>query len=296
VTFPTFSPVSDDRRRPCLAAMATVGLGIFLETAAPMRAQEGIGLNRVVERLSSEQPAIGTFTRSPDPDLHFAVIDAQYGDFDLEGVRRTMAGMRVGDNPPAVAPIVRIPYAARDAPQEVVNQLLNTGVMGVMFPDIETPDQARSAVASMRFENAIPPEPSGRREPSSGNAPSYWDLNEDSYRRGADVWPLNPSGQLVAILQIESQRGIDRLDEILGVPGVGAIFLGPTDLANAIGAEGPNAPQVEVLVQQVLSACLAAGIPCGYPIVATSPEAAARETARRLAEGFTVLAIMTVSR
>ena len=78
--------------------------------------------------------------------------------------------------------------------------------------------------------------------------------------------------------------------------GVGAIFLGPTDLANAIGAEGPNAPQVEVLVQQVLGACLAAGVPCGYPIVAASPEAAARETARRLAEGFTVLAVMTVSR
>lgn len=296
MTFPTFSPRSDDLRRPCLAAMATIGLGIFLDTAAPIRAQEVIGLNRVVERLASEQPAIGTFTRSPDPDLHFAVIDAQYGDFDLEGVRRTMAGMRVGDNPPAVAPIVRIPYAARDAPQEVVNQLLNTGVMGVMFPDIETSDQARLAVASMRFRNAIPPEPSGLRESDSGNAPTYWGLNDDSYRRGADVWPLNPSGQLVAMLQIESPGGIDRLDEILRVPGVGAIFLGPTDLANAIGAEGPNAPQVEVLVQQVLGACLAAGVPCGYPIVAASPEASARETARRLAEGFTVLAVMTVSR
>ena len=172
MTFPTFSPRSDDLRRPCLAAMATIGLGIFLETTAPIRAQEGIGLNRVVERLASEQPAIGTFTRSPDPDLHFAVIDAQYGDFDLEGVRRTMAGMRVGDTPPAVAPIVRIPYAARDAPQEVVNQLLNIGVMGVMFPDIETWAQAMAAVGSMRVAQAA----------------------------GAGVWPLDPAGPLVAML------------------------------------------------------------------------------------------------
>ena len=65
------------------------------------------------------------------------------------------------------------------------------------------------------------------------------------YVARADVWPLDPSAGLVAMIQIESARGIANLDEILDVPGIGAIFLGPTDLAKSMDEEGPNAPRVE---------------------------------------------------
>ena len=74
------------------------------------------------------------------------------------------------------------------------------------------------------------------------------------------------------------------------------IFLGPTDLAKSADEDGPNAPRVEALVQEVLRGCLAANIPCGYPIVAPTREAAERETTRRLEEGFRVLAVMTTAR
>ena len=74
------------------------------------------------------------------------------------------------------------------------------------------------------------------------------------------------------------------------------VFLGSTDLATSTGEEGPNARRVEALVQQVLEVCVARGVPCGYPIVARSHEDAERETARRLAEGFKVLAVMTITR
>ena len=67
----------------------------------------------------------------------------------------------------------------------------------------------------------------------------------------------------------------------LDVPGIGVIFLGPTDLATSAGEEGPNAPRVEALVQEVLEACLARNVPCGYPIVAPMHEDTERETARR---------------
>ena len=78
--------------------------------------------------------------------------------------------------------------------------------------------------------------------------------------------------------------------------GVGADWLGPTDRPTAAGEEGPNAPGVEALVQEVRKACLARNIPGGYPIVAATREAAERETARRLAQGFKVLAVMTSAR
>ena len=159
---------------------------------------------------------------------------------------------------------MRSAVAVRDAPQDVVRQLLEVGVSGVMFPDIETREQAIASVASIRSHTGL--------------------------------WPADPSGTLVAMLQIETLAGIEHLDEILDVPGVGVIFLGPTDLATSTGADGPNAPSVEALVQDVLRVCLARNVPCGYPIVAPTREDADRQTARRLAEGFKVLAVMTTAR
>ena len=263
------------------------------------RAQEREPLNRVIQRLQQDRPAIGTFTRTAGVDLDFAVIDVQYGEFNIDEVRQALAGMRTGNAAPTVAPIVRIPYDARDAPQAVVTQLLDAGVFGVMFPDIETKEQVMTAVGSMRYAQpggrpgAVPV---GQRGQGAGSAPGYWGLAEDDYRARADVWPLDPAGELVAMIQIESLIGIKNLDEILAVPGIGLIFLGPTDLAKSADEDGPNAPRVEALVQEVLRGCLASNIPCGYPIVAATREAAERETARRLEEGFRVLAVMTTAR
>ncbi len=231
-------------------------------------AQDEAPVNRVIERLQQGLPAIGTFTRSARPDLDFAVIDEQYGDFDIDGVREAVVAIGAGDGAPAITPVVRIPLAMRDTPEAVVRQVLDAGALSVMFPDVETPAQAISAISSMRVGRAA----------------------------GADVWPLDPSGKLVAMIQIETLTGIENLDEILDVPGIGVIFLGPTDLATSAGEDGPNAPRVDALVAQVLEACLERNIPCGYPIVASSPEDAERQTARRLAEGFKVLAVMTTAR
>ena len=253
-------------RRMRLVIFATLILTLEAGWPLSLYAQDEAPANRIIERLRQGHPAIGTFTRTGRPDLDFAVIDAQYGRFDIDAIRQAVVAMRSDTAVPAVAPIVRIPYAARDAPQAVVSQCLAVGVSGLMFPDIETKEQATTAISSMRLG-----------------------------RDRADVWPLDPSGTLFALLQIESLAGIENLDEILDVPGIGAIFLGPTDLAESAGEDGPNAPGVEALVQEVLKVCLARNVPCGYPIVAPTREAAERETQRRLREGFTVLAVMTTA-
>ena len=251
-----------------LTCVAVCTVALAGASAQPLYAQAAAPVNRVIEQLQQGRPAIGTFTRTARPNLDFAVIDEQYGDFDIDGVREAVLAIRAGNGAPAITPIVRIPLAARDAPQAVVQQILDAGVLGVMFPDIETKAQAMAAVSSMRVAQSA----------------------------GADVWPLDPAGTLVAMLQIETLAGIEHLDEILDVPGIGVIFLGPTDLASSAGEDGPNAPRVDALVQQVLEVCLERNIPCGYPIVARTPEDAERETARRLREGFRVLAVMTTAR
>ena len=125
-------------RRTRLAFFSAFIFALEVGWPLPLYAQDDAPANRVIERLQQGRPAIGTFTRTPRPDLDFAVIDAQYGGFDIDTIRQAVVAMRSTTGAPGVAPIVRIPYEARDAPQAVVKQCLDAGASGVMFPDIET--------------------------------------------------------------------------------------------------------------------------------------------------------------
>ena len=125
-------------RRTRLAFFSAFIFALEVGWPLPLYAQDDAPANRVIERLQQCRPAIGTFTRTPRPDLDFAVIDAQYGGFDIDTIRQAVVAMRSTTGAPGVAPIVRIPYEARDAPQAVVKQCLDAGASGVMFPDIET--------------------------------------------------------------------------------------------------------------------------------------------------------------
>jgi 4-hydroxy-2-oxoheptanedioate aldolase len=104
-----------------------------------------------------------------------------------------------------------------------------SGLMGVIFNGVDTREQALVAVRSMRYpqlKGSKYMEPRGVRGSAPALAAWMWGLGTDEYERHADLWPLNPEGDLMAILMIESVEGIQNLDQILSVPGIGAIFLG----------------------------------------------------------------------
>jgi 4-hydroxy-2-oxoheptanedioate aldolase len=108
-------------------------------------------------------------------------------------------------------------------------------------------------------------------------------LNAAEYERRADVWPLNPQGDLLATVMIESVDGLKRLDEIASVPGVGALFVGAgADLSRSLGVP-QNSPELETGFQQVLSACKTHKLACA--ITANS----ANDVARRVREGWTII-------
>ena len=95
------------------------------------------------------------------------------------------------------------------------------------------------------------------------------------------MWPLNPDGELLAIMMIESAAGVQNVEEILKVPGVGALLIGPADLAFSMAV--PNgAPEVEEALQKILKACLAADIACGMSIQANQMEDKIKEGWRML--------------
>ena len=99
--------------------------------------------------------------------------------------------------------------------------------------------------------------------------------------RHADVWPLNPAGDLVAIMMIESAEGLRNVNEIAAVPGVTGFYIGPSDLSNSLGV-APNAAEVEEAIETIVTACQAHDIACGIT-------ASAADMQRRTAQGFRIV-------
>jgi 4-hydroxy-2-oxoheptanedioate aldolase len=127
------------------------------------------------------------------------------------------------------------------------------------------------------------PNPPGVRGYAPTNAIWWWGIPDAEYERRADVWPLNPDGDLLAIMMIESEEGLKNADAIAATPGVGAIFLGAgADLSRNLGIER-NSPQLEESFQIILKACLAHNVACG--ITAQTPA----DISKRLAQGWKMI-------
>lgn len=244
-------------------------------------------LNQTIQTLSSGQAAFGIFSgdrsmanaralaRAP---IDFVLIDMEHGPYDAESLQSFLLGMtdkssiaNSGSLAMNTTPIVRLPTNGREMNQYLVKQVLDLGVFGVMFPMINSRQEALNAIASMRYpkaEGEVDDGPQGLRGRAPGNAVWYWGTGYNDYLAKADVWPLDPNGELLAVIQIETQEAISQLEDIITTPGVGAIFIGPSDLSADIGLPRSH-PKVEAAIQTVLASCIKHNIPCG---ITTSPE------------------------
>ena len=244
-------------------------------------AQEPQRLNPLIEKLAQDQAAIG--------GVDWQFIDMEHGPYLLDRLQATLQELREeGATRPRLAPIVRIPMEGDENVRFATKQVLDLGVFGVVFPRVETAEQAERAVSAMRYppqRGEASPEPVGRRGWGPGRAARYWGLGVPDYARRADVWPLDPEGELFAMIMIESAEGVRNIDEIVRVPGIGAIFIGPADLGMSLGVGPPTPaqpPETESAIQRVLAACKANDVICGLAEPRTESE-------KRIAEGFRVL-------
>jgi 4-hydroxy-2-oxoheptanedioate aldolase len=253
-------------------------------------AQQKIHLNPLVARLEKGELAL--------TGRDWTFIDMEHGPYLLDRLQTTLTEMgarKKADGQFEAAPIVRIPLEGDENVRFAVKQVLDMGAMGVVFPHIDTREQAVNAIRSMRYppqRGARHPEPVGVRGWGPGRAASYWGLPVNDYAFGhADVWPLNPDGDLFAMVMIETALGVKNASEILSVPGIGAVFIGASDLGVSLGVGPPapggvNAPETEAAVQSVVKACVAAKVACAYPVLGGDAE-----LKKRTAEGFKVLMI-----
>ncbi|HET9425376.1 MAG TPA: aldolase/citrate lyase family protein [Gemmatimonadaceae bacterium] len=168
---------------------------------------------------------------------------------------------------------------------ERIARQLNTGAMGIVFVDVESADELKQGLAMMRFRSQ-----GGVRPDDVGHAPAIWGMSEKEYREKADLWPLNPNGELLNFTIVESKEGIAKVREIAAVKGIGVLFPGAGTLRGVYSSPGPDGRPVrdsvawEGAIQQVLSACREFSVPCGYP-------ASEADIETRMKQGFSVFII-----
>ena len=276
----------------------TIGIALAALLAASVSAQsDTVRLNKLIDLIEQDEPAFGLLSfdysltnarAMANSGLDFILIDMEHAPFDVERLRAFLLGMtnkrsilEKGNLQPDVVPFVRIPAAG--GADEIIaqaKQVLDVGTYGIMFPAIQNREQAELAVRATRYPqiNGVDDyEPQGLRGRNPSNAVWYWGVRD--YHARADVWPLDPQGELLAIMFVESPEAVANIDEIISVPGVGGIFIGPSDLSTSMGYTSPAAPEVEAAIQEVLAACLEHDVPCA---ITTN----ARTVQQRIEQGF----------
>lgn len=179
---------------------------------------------------------------------------------------------RMGSLAPAITPLARIPANGGENNQWLAKQALDRGVYGVVWPHVSTVEQAVNAVSACRYPRlatAPYPKPAGTRGDGPHVAARYWGLSQQDYYDCADVWPLNPRGELLVFLMIEDIQGVENLDDILrNVPGIGCVLAGKSDLSQELGVAGRHEhPIVVDAMAKIVSVCKQNKVRVGHPHV-----------------------------
>ncbi|MEK8169421.1 aldolase/citrate lyase family protein [Streptomyces sp. M19] len=169
-------------------------------------------------------------------------------------------------------PLVRVPVNGAEHGQWHAKQALDLGAYGIVWPHISRVEEARNAVAACRYPR-LPGdsryEPAGLRGDAPTAAARYWGLPNQEYYARADVWPLAPDGEILVVIQIEDQLGIQNLPEILDqVPGIGLVLIGEGDLSQELGV--PRQLEHPLMVEarsRIVEICHGHGVVVGHPHV-----------------------------
>lgn len=247
-------------------------------------------LNNIIRAWEEGRPAFASFAHAdPQTAIEFStapydgvVFEMEHHPWDAAALQDALQYLlnrkqiaTSGSLAPAVTPIVRIPANGVEKTQSFAKQALDRGVYGVVWPHVGDAEQAYNAVASCRYARKKTAEfyqPIGVRGDGPAAASRYWGLTQEEYYAKADVWPLNPQGEILVFLMIESVRGVGNLDDILkNVPGIGCVLIGEGDLSQELGYPRQYShPEVKDAMGHVVATCKKHGVPVGHPHVTSS--------------------------
>jgi 4-hydroxy-2-oxoheptanedioate aldolase len=244
-------------------------------------------INRVIELLSERQPVYSTVVREPSYErgreqaetwADCLTLDLEHHPFEPRALHAFMCGLldggptRSGHRTPAV--IVTLPMDGIDeravrANSWMIKQALAAGVHGLLLCHAETPAAVKAFVEAARypFQTAgvgAGLEPGRRGAGGQALAAPIWGLAPAAYLEVADVWPLNPAGELMLGLKIENLRALDNAEASLTTPGIAFAEWGPGDMGMAFGHKDahdpPYPPEMAAARARVKAACERAGV------------------------------------
>lgn len=212
--------------------------------------------NTTKAKLKAGETVFGCFVRYPDPSLvevlayqpwDFLVFDAEHGTVsprDCENMVRA-AELR------GVTPLVRV---TTNTPP-IILRYLDTGAQGLHVPWVNSAAEAMAAVRAVKYH------PEGTRGLAGARAADY------AQTIPFDQYVIQANQETLVVVQVETAEAVERLPEIIAIPGIDVIFIGPTDLSQSYGAPGnAQAPAVQAAIQRIVEIVGASDVALGIMV------------------------------
>ncbi|MDE2993981.1 MAG: aldolase/citrate lyase family protein [Chloroflexota bacterium] len=245
--------------------------------------------NKMIELLDQGQPVYNVLAKDVSYEggramaqtwADYIKVDMEHAPFDIRALDQFMRGLvdggptRSGHRIPAV--VAEVPAEGVSAAEIRANawmfkQVLARGVTGINLCHAETPAAIKAFVEACRYPfhtiGSGPVLAEGRRGHGNAgeeDAAAIWGLSVEEYLQRADVWPLNPHGELMLGVKIENRRALRNAERSARVPGIGFAEWGSRDMAWSYGYAGyvdpPYPDDLETVRVRVFTACTQAGL------------------------------------
>ena len=201
------------------------------------------------QRLRAGEKLSGTFVKTPsghateifgDLGYDFVVIDEEHAPFDRLAIDQALVSARAA----RIAALVRVASASASN----LLSVLDAGAVGVLVPHVSSAQKAANVAAACRYKD-------GKRGFSnSPRAGRYGGLSLQQHVEHADRITT-------VVAQIEDPEALDQIDAIAAVDRIDALFIGRGDLAAAMQASSPEAPEIRAAAERISTAAQRAGKP-----------------------------------
>jgi 4-hydroxy-2-oxoheptanedioate aldolase len=226
--------------------------------------------NQTKAKLKAGETVHGCFVRYPEPSLiemlgyygwDFIMFDGEHSTITPRDCEQLARAAELQN----VTPLVRVTTNQ----QPVILRFMDTGVMGAMVPMINSVTDAEAAVRSIKYA------PRGQRGLAGVRAAAYGQVPGFNFRRYVE----EANNETMLIAQVETAAAVEVLPEIVKVPDIDVIFIGPTDLSQSVGVPGElQHPAVQELFDRIISIVTASDKALG--ILVPNAEAARQWQAR----------------
>lgn len=230
-------------------------------------------MNPLRAKWQNDECTIGAWLSIPSPvtaeiigraGFDYASVDVQHGMVDYADALAMFQAIELGSS----VPLARVTWNEPG----IIGRMLDLGAGGVIIPMVNNLADATSAVAYCRYA------PAGRR--SVG--PTRVRIGKPDYFEGVGDWVL-------CIPMIETAEAVDNIDDILSVPGIDAVYVGPSDLAVSMGVGGPGLhndhPDFSEALAKIVDSCRRHGV---VPGIHTNVDL----VERRVEEGFRLMTVI----